>query len=133
MKHIFNAFYLSVFIYFLRKFCRKVIIPIDKPDWGKAPYRYIFTAPLAEFELLQGAANEYSRIIATADGNRYLLSHYRFDGFRYVDMDTGNPLRARVVSPSNTADSKTAAKNIGLTTRGELQELCNRINEIQGL
>lgn len=133
MKHIFNAFYLSVVICFLRKFCRKVIIPIAKPDWSKAPYRYICTAPLSGMELLQCAADSYDRIIVTAKGNQYILSHYRFDGFRYVDMDTGNPLRARVVSPSNTADSKTAAKNIGLTTRGELSELCNRINEIQGL
>lgn len=129
---IFKAAYLAIFIGFLRKLVHRVIIP-KVADWERAPFRYIITAPMVDFELLQGGSFSYAGVAAQAEGNEFVLSYYRYDGFHYVNMNTGKPLDARVGTVQNsTAVTTQVCRNTGCRSKSELDALCHEINTIQG-
>jgi len=131
IRSLFNAAYLAIFIWFIRKLVRKVNVP-KVPDWGRAPFRYIFTAPMGDFELLQGGSDTYAKVIALGEDNDYILKYYRYDGFRYVDMDSGKPLDSIVGTVPVTKAVERACRGTGRKSKLELDALCHEINTIQG-
>lgn len=132
-RSVFNAAYLAIFIWFIRKLARKAIVP-KVPNWERAPFRYIFTAPMMDFELLQGGSNSYAKVIAMADGNDFILKYYRYNGFHYVNMDSGKPLDKPVGTACSTDDDENSriCRNTGCSSTLELDALCHEINTIQG-
>ena len=130
-RSIYKAAYLAIFLGFLRKLVHKVIVP-KVADWSRAPFRYIFTAPMGDFELLQGGSDSYAKLIAMTDGNNYILSYYRYNGFNYVDMDTGRPLDVPVGITNTGNVVECACRNTGRGSKAELDALCREINNIQG-
>lgn len=128
---IFKAAYLAIFIGFLRKLARKAIVP-KVANWKRAPFRYIVTAPMPDFELLQGGSNSYTKVIAMTDGNNLILEYYRYDGFHYVNMDDGKALDKPVGTVCLTDVNSRIFRNTGCKSKLELDVLCHEINTIQG-